>query len=430
MNRSFAVGWRQVFASMVVMACSGMIAPTYGIIGVHLSREFNPSRMVLMLAITVMSIASGVMAPVVGGLMDKSSLRRIMMVGAGGMVLGFFALSFVTSFAAVLLVYGLFMAASQSMAGPISGTVLLTRWFDKRRGAALGIAVSGIGAGSMIFPMVIQGLFNHFEWREALRVLSLVLACITIPALLLIVNRPEERGLHADGADAPPATSHGAAAAPATLSTRDIISDPAFWLLTLVVTVILAGMMGSVTDIVPMARDLGVEADAAAFVVSVYAGMAFVAKLSFGALADRVNPRILMLCTLAAFAAGMVGLAMAATGYWVILLGAGLVGLGGMILPLQGFVAPRIFGQAVVGKAVGLLHLASLVGLLLTPPLFGFVFDKTGSYSAIFITFAVLAVGAMLVVPKIRLHPRTTGPANIAPTASPAEVQAEPVPAP
>ena len=168
MNRSFGIGWRQVFASMAVMACSGMIAPTYGIIAVHLSSEFHSSRMVLMLAITVMSIATGIASPIVGSLMDSSSLRRIMGIGIAAMVAGFLALSFVTSFAGVLVVYGLCMSASQVMAGPISGTVLLTRWFDKRRGAALGIAVSGIGAGSMIFPLVIQGLFDHFAWREAL----------------------------------------------------------------------------------------------------------------------------------------------------------------------------------------------------------------------------------------------------------------------
>ena len=427
-NRSFGIGWRQVFASMTVMACSGMIAPTYGIIAVHFSGEFHSSRMALMLAITVMSIAAGIASPIVGGLMDKSSLRRIMAIGIAGMVIGFLALSFITSLAGVLVVYGLCMAASQVMAGPISGTVLLTRWFEKRRGAALGIAVSGIGAGSMIFPLVIQALFDHFEWREALRVLALILACVTIPALALIVNRPQDRGLYPDGADAPPAATSATAAAP--LSTREILADPAFWMLAIVVTVVLAGMMGSVTNIVPMARDLGVEANAAAAVVSVYAGMAFLSKLTFSVVADRINARVLMLAILGVFGAGMAALAMAATGYWVILLGAGLIGLGGMILPLQSFVAPRIFGPAVVGKAVGLLGLISLIGLLLTPPVFGFIFDRTGSYSAIFVAFAVLAVGAMLVVPKIRLHPRYAAPDDIAPATLPGEPHAEAVPAP
>jgi len=424
MERSFGIGWRQVFASMVVMSCSGMIAPTYGIIAVHLGKEFGSTRMVLMLAITVMSIATGILSPIVGSLMDRSSLRRIMAIGVFSMIGGFVALSFVTSFTAVLVVYGLCMAATQAMAGPISGTVLLTRWFEKRRGLALGIAVSGIGAGGMIFPLVIQGLFDQFAWREALRVLALILACVTVPALAFIINRPEDRGLHADGAEAPRAAA-GGAGAPAALSARDIVSDPAFWLLALVVTVVLAGMMGSVTNIVPMARDLGIDANAAAVVVSLYAGMAFLAKLGFGALADRINPRVLMLGALGSFAAGMAALAMAATGfggYGLILLGAAMVGLGGVIVPLQSFVAPRIFGAGVVGKAVGLLGLVSLIGLLLTPPIFGFVFDRTGSYSPIFWAFSVLAVGAMLVVPKIRLHPR-----DIVPATSHGPADAEPV---
>ena len=424
MERGFAIGWRQVFAVMMIMGCSAMVTSTYGIVVGPIAGEFKSSRMVLMLAITAMSISAGILSPIVGGLMDRSSLRRIMSVGIAGLVGGYLALSFVTSFGQVLVVFAVGMAAAQAMAGPIAGTVLLSRWFDKRRGAVLGIAISGIAAGTMIFPLVIQFLFDHFHWREALRVLALILAVCTIPALALIVNRPEDRGLHADGAQAPPAPAPGAPPPAAALTTGQIVTDPAFWLLALVVTTVLAGMMGAVTNIVPMARDLGTEANAAALIISVYAGTGFITKLGFGALADRLHPRVLMFVILAAFSAGMAALGFARTGYSTILLGAGLVGMGGMMIPLQSFLAPRIFGLQVVGKAVGLLGLASLCGLLAAPPIFGFIFDRTGSYSAIFFTFAALALAAMLVVPRIRLHPRQV----VAPHTH--EPRAEPSPTP
>jgi MFS family permease len=429
MNGSFAVGWRQVFASMVIMACSAMVASTYGIVAVPLAKEFHPSRMVLMLAMTVMAAGSGIMSPFLGNLMDKISLRKIVGVGIALLVGGYVALSFVTSFIQVIVICGLFFAGSNILAGPISATVLLTRWFDKRRGTALGIAISGIAAGTVIFPLVIQALFNAFDWREGLRSLALILFLCCAPALMLLVNRPEDRGLHADGADYPPQALQPSAQAQ-TLSTGAILSDPAFWLVAFVVTVVLSGMMGMVTNVVPMARDLGVDANAAAAIVSVYAATGVVAKLSFAAVADRLNPRYLMFLVPGLFGAGMVALAHATAGYTMILIGAGLIGTGGMMIPLQSFVVPRIFGHEVVGRVSGLLSFVNLCALLATPPIFGLVFDRTHSYAPAFFAFAGLALTAMVLVPKIRLSPRGAVPEDIAPTALRGDTVSGPSPAP
>jgi MFS family permease len=411
MNPSFAVGWRQVFASMVIMACSAMVASTYGIVAVPLAHEFHPSRMVLMLAMTVMAAGSGIMSPFLGNLMDKVSLRKIIGIGITLLVSGYLALSMVTSFIQVIVICGLFFAGSNILAGPISATVLLTRWFDKRRGTALGIAISGIAAGTVIFPLVIQALFNALDWRGGLRGLALILFLCCAPALMLLVNRPEDRGLHADGVAQPPEAAQRAAKSP-RLSTGAILSDPAFWLVAFVVTVVLSGMMGMIVNVVPMARDLGVNANAAAAIVSVYAATGVVAKLGFAAVADRLNPRYLMFFVLALFGGGMFALAHATAGYTMILVGAGLIGTGGMMIPLQSFIVPRIFGPEVVGRVSGLLGFVNLCALLATPPIFGLVYDRTQSYSPAFLAFAGLALIAMLLVPRIRLHSRRAVPAE------------------
>ena len=112
MSKSFAVGWRQVGASMVIMACSAMVASTYGIVAVPLAQEFHPSRVVLMLAMTVMAAVSGLVSPFLGDLMDKISLRRIIGLGVALLVGGYVALSFVTSFTQVIVICGLFFAGS------------------------------------------------------------------------------------------------------------------------------------------------------------------------------------------------------------------------------------------------------------------------------------------------------------------------------
>jgi MFS family permease len=88
-----------------------------------------------------------------------------------------------------------------------------------------------------------------------------------------------------------------------------------------------------------------------------------------------------------------------------------LVGLfGGMMVGMQAFLMPRIFGEHVVGKAFGLMSSVTMLALMAAPSLFGLIYDRTGSYAAIFYAFAVLALAAMLAVMAMRLHPRRTVP--------------------
>ncbi|WP_254514964.1 MFS transporter [Novosphingobium sp. G106] len=81
MPASFAVGWRQVGICFLLLSATGMIASTYSIVAVPLAKEFQPSRMVLMLAMTVYSGASAVLMPLLGNLMDRVSVRRLMIAG-------------------------------------------------------------------------------------------------------------------------------------------------------------------------------------------------------------------------------------------------------------------------------------------------------------------------------------------------------------
>ena len=81
------------------------------------------------------------------------------------------------------------------------------------------------------------------------------------------------------------------------------------------------------------------------------------------------------------------------------------------MVPVESFIAPRVFGQRAVGRAMGLLSGTILIALLATPPLFGLIFDRRAA-TGIFWTFSGLAVAALVMVPAIRLHPRAIDPAN------------------
>ncbi|MFV8817688.1 MFS transporter [Haliea sp. E17] len=407
MTNSFAVGWRQVGVAFMLLAATGMIAMTYSIVAVPLAQEYQPSRTVLMLAMTVLSGACAILSPFLGGLMDRYSLRAIMVVGGLCLGAGYIAISLTTSFNQVLVVFGLLIAPANVMIGPLAATVLLSRWFSQRRGRAIGIAIAGISAGGFLWPFLIQGLLDAYQWREALRLLGLVLIAWTVPAALLAVNHPADRGLNPDGAADAPALAQAERTA-SSFSALSILRDPAFWMIAVTVAVVTSGMKGMITNLAPLVMDNGIDVSKAAALVSLYAGCSFFAKLNFALLSDRLGPRILMAFALGGFGLGMACLTQANLGYLAIALGVALTGLfGGLMVPMESYLAPRVFGQQVVGRAMGLLTGVILLALLSTPPLFGLIFDLTGSYMGIFWTFAGLAVATLLVVvPFIRLHPR------------------------
>lgn len=400
------IAWRQLFVCFMLMGAVGMIASTYSLIAVPLAEEFQPSRTVLMLAMTVLSGGCAVLSPFLGSLMDRLSIKWMMVTGGVLLASGYFLLSLTTSFSQVLIIFGVLIAPANVLIGPVAITVLLSRWFTRTRGRAVGIAIAGISAGGFLYPFIIQGLLDAHQWREAFRLLGLVLLIWTVPATLMVVGRPSDAGLKIEEDSANPKSAE-AERLKVQVSARQIMTDPAFWLLAVTVAIVTAGMKGMITNLAPLAMENGISLSDAAPLISVFAACSFIAKLNFAALSDRLGPRVLMFVALTGFAAGMLCLAQAAMGYYVIALGVAITGLfGGLMVPIESYIAPRVFGQHAVGRAMGLLTGTILIAMLATPPLFGFIFDISGSYRGIFWVFAGIALAALVWLPRIRLHPR------------------------
>ncbi len=405
MHSNFALGWRQVAICFVVMGAVAVLASSYSVVAVHFEAEFKPSRSRLLFAMTVLSTVAAILATPLGALMDKVSMRLMMMLGACFLGAGYLALSQAQSFNQVLVIYGLLFAPANMLLGPLAATVLISRWFHKQRGRALGIAIAGIAAGSVIYPQVLQALFNAFAWRTALLYMGLILFCLTMMAALLVINRPSDRGLFADGANREPEVVARADSSTA-LSAWAILAEPSFWLVALLLAIVASGMKGMVTNLTLLAVGVGIPASAGATLISTYAACGFFAKLGFAAVADWLNPKVLILMSLLGFAGGMALMLLAASGgYWAVFTSVAVIGLfGGLMVPLESLLLARIFGVEFVGKAMGLCSTVSMLALLTTPTLFGWIFDIYGSYNGIFLFFAVIAVMTACTVPFMSLR--------------------------
>src|SRR5436305_6917048 len=120
-----------------------------------------------------------------GWIVDRFGPRRLMMAGivmAGGALVG---LGVVTAAPAFYFFY-FFNALGYVCGGPLPCQVLVSRWFDKSRGMAMGIAYLGIGLGGAIVPLISNLLVRHFGWQMALRILGLLIIVLALPMALVV----------------------------------------------------------------------------------------------------------------------------------------------------------------------------------------------------------------------------------------------------
>lgn len=393
--------WRQLVAAFLVLAGAGMIPSTFSVIAVPLRGEFHTSRMVLMLAMTTMSAMSGILMPLLGAQMDRLPLRRMMLAGAALLATGYGAIAFATSFTQVLVIFGLLIAPANVLLGPIGATVLLSRWFPDRPGRALGIALTGMSAGGFVFPIIVQGLTGALPWRHALLIFGIILFCWLAPAAAMVKNPPPRAGGMSRS------TAHDGQPSSGGPSPLTLFRDGAFWLIACTVAIVTAGLSGIITNLASLAIDAGVPPGHAALLVSFMASSSFMAKLFFAALADRLGPRLMMFIALMGIAAGMACFTQASASFTFILLGILFSGLlGGLMIPLESYLVPHIFGPDAVGRVMGILSGFIVVAVLATPPAFGLAFDISGSYSPIFWAFCIFALAALLWLPFIPLDRR------------------------
>ncbi|MFM6932000.1 MAG: MFS transporter [Novosphingobium sp.] len=401
-KRDFALGWRQVAAGFTLLAITSFIATSYSVIAVPLGKEFHPDRMTLMMAMTVLSGASAIISPPLGWMMDRVRLRLLTTIGMVLLSAGYAALGQVHTFNQVFLVFGLLVAPANVLLGPLIVTVLLSRWFVRRRGAAIGIAIAGVGFGGAALPPLVALVIGWLGWRSAMLVVAAVLILILFPAILAIIERPQDRGLLPDG-DPEPATLAIDPAPVPRPGYMSILASRNFWLVTLFAALVTSGLKGMATNLVSMADDAGVSLTAASFLLSLYSGSAMVGKLSFVGIADRLRPRFIAVISLAGFAAGGLIMALAGVSYGLMAASVIVIGVfGGLMLPLQSFLMPRLFGAQVTGKVGGIMNFLTMLALLTTPPLFGRVKDITGSYASVYFAICGLALLACLLTPLLK----------------------------
>jgi MFS family permease len=360
----------------------------------------------MMWGLTASSLATVLMSPLAGSLMDKRSARVLFSIGAACLALGMALISVSRNVWEFILVYGLVMSIGATLLGPIGPNTLVARWFSKKRGRALGITAIGTSLGGLLVPLLLQTLIDARGWRTACLWLGGIALVLLLPVILLIVrNRPADMGLFPDG-EPDQSRGSGLHAGSAGLSPPNLMSDATFWRITLTVGVLMAVFTVILANLVPFAIGAGVPAGRAAILISVISAAGICGKLIFSVFADRVDLKWAMLVALV-----MLGWPLAVlcwfNAYPVMVVAAASIGLAsGAFLPAWSALVARIYGPSFFGRVMGRMQPVAIVMVMLAMPVSGHLFDRTGSYAATFLTMATAAVLAIAILLPVKVGNR------------------------
>jgi MFS family permease len=319
-----------------------------------------------------------------GWVVDRFGPRRLMMIGivmAGAALVG---LGWTSSFGMFYFFY-FFNALGYVCGGPLPNQVLLTGWFDRSRGKAMGFAYLGIGIGGATVPWISHALVQHFGWQAALRLLGLSIVVVSLPLAVLVKEPPRARANPGSVTSANPMSA---------------FKQLSFYLLILGSVCSIAAVSGTQQNLkLFLSLDRHFTQRDAAGVLSLVLAFSIAGRLLIGWLADRFAKKYVMLLTYLLVAAG-IPLLFLGTSRVVLYCSAAIfgIGLGGdyMIIPL---VTAEIFGMQILGRLLGVLLAAGAVADAAAPWLIGRLRDTTGSYSvSCFVLVALALLGGLAVL--------------------------------
>ncbi len=353
---------------------------SFGVFLKPVAAEFHSGRAAILLAITLHNTVTALGLPFAGRLVDRIGARRVTLwslITSGGVLLSsYFWSTNLSQFYAMFVIAGLL----SSGVGPVSFSNVISRWFDKRRGLALGIMSAGMGAGAILMPFLARRIIAGYGWHFAYGAIGAAILVITVPVVgLVLKDTPEEMGLLPDGARSivpRPAQAHYQQG----VSLREALRSRAFWLLLFAATLVAASIHACFGHLPAIFTDRGSSAGAAALASSLLGAGTVLGRALSGYLLDRCfAPRVgaLLFCG----AAAGIALLLLTSSQQLAFTAAFVIGVGwGSEADVKPFLVSRYFGLRSFGAIYGALFSGFVLGGGLGAYLMGMVFDAMHSY--------------------------------------------------
>lgn len=390
-------GWIVVFGAFLVTLVAFGSAYSFTSFVEALEAEFGANRATVSTAFSAAVFIFFGFGFISGALADRFGPRMVVPVGVVILSGGMIAASFATDIWQFLALSGGGIGFGVGFAY-VPATAAVQPWFNRRRGLASGLAVSGIGIGTLIGPPIAIFLIEAVGWRETYRVFAMVVLVVGLPASLLLDHRPDRHG----GPEPAGPAMAGQGDGP-QLTFAEASTTPAYWMYYFVTALIAAGIFVPFVHIEPDMAARGHAAGSGAALLSVIGLGSAGGRFVIGGIADRFGRVRSMAVTFVGMGVAYL-IWLAADDFRVLVGFAALFGLSyGSYVALQPALIADYFGSRALGVMIGSTYSAVSLGVIFGPTLAGYAFDVTGSYAAPIIgaaatTFAALAL--LLLMPS------------------------------
>lgn len=376
-----------VASGLVGVGCGVGALPFYtlGVFVVPLQEAFDATRSQIQVAWFFVSIITALLSPAVGFLADRYGARPTGLFGLLGAGMGFIVLATLPSSLASFYVGAGILAIGGACASPVTWTRGITTWFNRNRGLALGLTLSGSGIAGALAPSYTASVITEYGWRGGYLALAVLPLLLALP-LALVAYKPK-RGTTVPGK---PGSELSGQATPSLFQT---ICQWRFQLLLFCFVCVSIGIGGLITNFVPLLQDSGLSIEEAASYAGIIGLAVIVGRIGGGFLLDRYWAPGVVCCILIL---PVVTCLIALAGVFSPLgLSAAAICLGvaaGAEFDGIAYLTARYFNVSNYGKLYGLQFGAISLAAGLAPALFSWVFDTYGDYRFALLGSAVLFV--------------------------------------
>jgi MFS family permease len=365
-----------------------LVFGSFGVLAGPLTQQFGWSRATISLALTFYVLGFIIASPLVGRMVDRLGAKPVILLSTLLYAVMLAIASQLVSSPATLYACYFGIAILGAGASPVTYSKIIASQFEAKRGLALGIALSGVGVGTAIIPIIASRIIALDGWQQVYLYFGAFIAIAIIPLLALCLpkeslkEQAEESGSRA-------------VFAAALRDTRFVNMGLAFMLVGL-------GYTGMATQLVPLMIDKGLSQNDAAGMQFILGISVIAGRLMSGFLLDYVAPKWVAAVAVAATALGIAIVIYTPFGP-LIYLGIFLMGLSaGAEVDVMAYMTARYFGLQRYGLLYGLLNSAYFVGTAIGPVLAASSFDRSGSYAFAGILLIAALIGALLFIARIR----------------------------